>query len=610
MKKYLLYIMVFMIIIIPFIVNAETCDTDKILIESIAVEEKSDLVEELNKAIVNEKNLNLNLSMSNVGDNIKYKIEVKNDSNEDYELDKNSFNIKSDYIKYTLESSDNSSIIKAKSSKTVFLKVEYEKKIPEELFESGDFNDNRTVTVNLSSGDKFNILNNPNTGLHIYLLLFIFVLLIIGYSFLLYKKKRSIKYLILIIGISLIMPMSIYAICKCEIRIVSNIVVESPETLQKYLTTNYPNNFVKYTGLVTDKVGKTEESKKVYFAKSQDINNIILGNYCWQIVRTTEQGGAKLIYNGVVTEGKCPSGRTTAERTIGKSVFNDNPNSIASVGYMYNKRDSYKYGYNHSAYYGKDVEYKNGVYTLIDPIIDKDPNHHYTCDSTNINDTCQTVKYIYNNYSSFYIELDNGKKINDYLNEMLYDNDVNKNNSIIKTYIDNWYENNLNDYTNLLDSNVYCNDRNFENLEESGWNPNGGSYDTYLLFNNNKPGKDLSCSNITDQFSTSNDKAKLKYPIALITEPERNAGGQSLLKLDSWYWGMSPVFYRYDSLAFVSFVIDNNTEFTSGLFYMGDNVNSSYNSNINVRPVISLKKNVKIIAGDGSYDSPFTIKQS
>ena len=97
---------------IPIFVNAESCDSDKIAISSITIESKSDSVEELDEATASGKNINLNLSMSKVGDNIKYKIIVKNDSNEDYELDKTSLKINSDYIDYVIESEDNSSIIK------------------------------------------------------------------------------------------------------------------------------------------------------------------------------------------------------------------------------------------------------------------------------------------------------------------------------------------------------------------------------------------------------------------------------------------------------------------------------------------------------------------
>ena len=107
MKKLTLTILLFMMFI-PFYVNAETCDTDKVSLSSITMNSKSDNVEETDEATVNGRNINLNLSMSEVGDSIEYKILVKNDSNEDYKFDKNSFNISSDYIDYTLKSEDNS----------------------------------------------------------------------------------------------------------------------------------------------------------------------------------------------------------------------------------------------------------------------------------------------------------------------------------------------------------------------------------------------------------------------------------------------------------------------------------------------------------------------
>ena len=50
------------------------------------------------------------------------------------------------------------------------------------------------------------------------------------------------------------------------------------------------------------------------------------------------------------------------DRIIGKSKYNDTPHSIASVGYMYNKRYEPKStSYNGNAYFGKDVKYENGV---------------------------------------------------------------------------------------------------------------------------------------------------------------------------------------------------------------------------------------------------------
>lgn len=132
MKKFLIILLV----LLPIIVSAEDCNDNNITIESIKVENKSENVKEINSATVDGKNINLDLSMSDVGDSIKYRILVKNDSNDDYELNKKSFNISSDYIDYSIDTDNKSNIVKAKSSKTVYLNVEYKNKVEDEKFNS------------------------------------------------------------------------------------------------------------------------------------------------------------------------------------------------------------------------------------------------------------------------------------------------------------------------------------------------------------------------------------------------------------------------------------------------------------------------------------------
>ena len=196
MKKYIIPILLF-VLFIPLYVNAENCNTDKITINSISVESKSGDAEELNEATAIGKSINLNLSMSNVGDIIKYKVVFKNDSNDDYELDKTSLNISSDYIDYSFETDDNSNIVKANSSKTVTLRIEYKNEVPEDKFENGSYNDNKTVTVQLvqlSNNNKIetpDALKNPNTGIQSNILIFVIILLICGTIYLFLKKKKQ-----------------------------------------------------------------------------------------------------------------------------------------------------------------------------------------------------------------------------------------------------------------------------------------------------------------------------------------------------------------------------------------------------------------------------------
>ena len=42
-----------------------------------------------------------------------------------------------------------------------------------------------------------------------------------------------------------------------------------------------------------------------YYRGAVTNNNVIFGGFCWKIVRTTESGGIKLIYNGTPTDGTC-----------------------------------------------------------------------------------------------------------------------------------------------------------------------------------------------------------------------------------------------------------------------------------------------------------------
>ena len=228
MKKFILPVLLFLMFI-PFYVNAETCDIDKITIENIIIENKSNNVEELDEANARGKSINLNLSMSEVGDNIEYKFVVKNDSNEDYELDQTSLNLNSDYVNYSFETEDNTNIVKAHSSKNVTLRIEYKNEVPKDKFKSGSYNDSKTMTVQLSNENTINVPDtfmNPNTEVQSYILIILILLLISGSLYVLLKKKKYTKFMILVIGTAIIIPISVYALCKCDIIIKTKIMIK------------------------------------------------------------------------------------------------------------------------------------------------------------------------------------------------------------------------------------------------------------------------------------------------------------------------------------------------------------------------------------------------
>ena len=78
----------------------------------------------------------------------------------------------------------------------------------------------------------------------------------------------------------------------------------------------------------------TDSGNPVYYYRGAVDNNVLFANFCWKMIRTTETGGVKLIYNGVSSNGQCnnTTGNTT---TIGSSKFNSSIDNAKYVGYMY-----------------------------------------------------------------------------------------------------------------------------------------------------------------------------------------------------------------------------------------------------------------------------------
>ena len=62
-------------------------------------------------------------------------------------------------------------------------------------------------------------------------------------------------------------------------------------------------------------------------------NNIKFAGFCWKIVRTTDTGGIKLIYNGTPSNNSCNNTGTASQ--IGTSAFNIRYNNAEYVGYTY-----------------------------------------------------------------------------------------------------------------------------------------------------------------------------------------------------------------------------------------------------------------------------------
>ena len=358
-----------------------------------------------------------------------------------------------------------------------------------------------------------------------------------------------------------------------------------------------------------------------YYRGTVDNNNVLFANICWKIVRTTDTGGIKLIYNGLpALDGSCNNTGTASQ--IGTSVFNESHGngiaSLADVSYMFGdvylstKKD---FNQDTATYvYGNDVKWDGTNYTLVDTVESSDfandynslaLKYHYTClNSTGI---CSSVHYVYSfnsgtNYS-YYFTLSDGYNIESAKENMFSP----VNDSSVKKVIDEWYENNLVNYTNKLEDTIWCNDKSFHNGAikskdssgiDSGWFEAGNRNASIL-----KPS--LSCSNKIDRYTVDNadgNKA-LKYPIALLTADELTyAGSGRIGHSDSaylhtgQYWRtMTPFLYQNANPSM--FVKHEESRLT---YYPGSNV-------YGVRPAISLKVGTIFTSGNGTVSNPFII---
>ena len=300
---------------------------------------------------------------------------------------------------------------------------------------------------------------------------------------------------------------------------------------------------------------QTEGNVPVYYYRGDADkvnNNIIFNNMCWKIIRTTETGGIKIIYNGTPTDGKCET--QTGETTlIGTSAFNTSRDDNAYVGYMYGTVGSSTYAATHA----------------------------------------------------------------------------NTNESIIKKYIDSWYNANFDEtITSKLEDTVFCNDRSTKAYDANtiGWTTGSSygdlGYGTNKVFYgsahrasyfSNNPSPNLICQNNNDKFTVNNNNGngKLTYPVGLVTLDEVVLAGfntyysnteshidtTNYLYTNSTYWTLSPV------------LVDASGGANVGSVTSSGRVNNVYVDAVRgVRPVVSLANGTLINSnGDGTSANPYIV---
>ena len=358
-------------------------------------------------------------------------------------------------------------------------------------------------------------------------------------------------------------------------------------------------------------MAEDDEGESYYYRGAVKNNYVSFAGFIWRIIRRNGDGSIRMIYSGKSTSD------TGEDITLGKSAYNEKYWDPTYVGYKYNEdfslyENNSITGYNafiNTAKYDFGTGYIFDISTRkfnltgdIKQLTWKDnhdeivKNNLYSC----LNNDCNIV------YKIVAYQSDTIMKVQpiSYSSNNLIGTLANKNDSPIKKALDNWYKYNLINYNTHIYNSTYCNDRSigFGSGYLISQNTTYGAYER--LYSNSLPS--LKCIQDTDKFSTTNENAKLDYPISLITADEiAYAGGVTDKENKKFYlyngknsYTISPSYFdSYWTLSHM-FTLDLN-----GSLEIRKNLSNVYL----IRPVINLKSDVTISSGDGTADVPYKI---
>lgn len=135
MNKNCKLIIYFLILLFPFIANAEDND---IKIKSIDLVEKTENVVELEKAKFENLEVWVNLKFFELNDSVKYKLVIENTSDKEYKFNSTGdVFTKEKYISYTFDFEDTEEIFKPGTEKVMYVIVKYETEVAD-----GDYVEN------------------------------------------------------------------------------------------------------------------------------------------------------------------------------------------------------------------------------------------------------------------------------------------------------------------------------------------------------------------------------------------------------------------------------------------------------------------------------------
>lgn len=215
MKKIINYLLVSILVLLPFCVNAK----ESVKITEVKMLDKTDYTDVISEATYEGLNINFNVKFNQEKDNIRYQVTIKNEDSEDYELTESNAFKESKYIDYKVEYSGGN-VVKANSTKTAIITITYAHKVPQDKYVNGRYEEPNKFSISLSN----NKVNNPKTSSKLLILGLILGLLIVG-SIIVIKGNTKTKLISILIGL-LVLPITTLALTKITITVNSKVIIE------------------------------------------------------------------------------------------------------------------------------------------------------------------------------------------------------------------------------------------------------------------------------------------------------------------------------------------------------------------------------------------------
>ena len=213
------------------------------------------------------------------------------------------------------------------------------------------------------------------------------------------------------------------------------------------------------------------------------------------------------------------------------------------------------------------------------------------------------VGYTYDNESECTKE---SPCISDYNKETsAFANNKTATDSIVKTYLEDWYINNLKDYDDKINLSNFCNDTTITSTNAIENATYYGGHNRILKLKQ----PSLKCPN-----PSTTDGGNYKLKIGLLTADEINYAGLSYRQITTTSSNTSKIAdktnYLYYSRTWYSMTPHRSNSTSSYMLYvssgrMSDNdvTGSQY-----IRPVINLKSDIQITGGDGTETNPYVVE--